>query len=69
MKKTKYFIRPQRDTGSLEITISEAETKRDHFLSENKNEIGEIDSEELQIVTMSNNTRIQAVITLTYFPK
>jgi hypothetical protein len=70
MKKTKYFISAQRSNGELSTVITEAENKRDEFLSESRETIGSIDREEIQIIgTNTHNNSIQAIITLTYFEK
>lgn len=69
MKITKYFLSSQKSYNQLGVIVSEAETDKNNFLNQQSKFIGEIDREELQIITTQNESRIQAIITLTYFPK
>ena len=69
MKITKYFASSHKDHFHLNLAIEEAEKKRNTFLADNNNSIGEIEKEDIKFVASQNNNYVHAIIILTYFPK
>jgi hypothetical protein len=68
MKKTVYFTGQQQNSTELDRAITLAVEKRDEFLADLSNNVAKIDSEDIKIVVL-NNSVVNAVIQLTYFPK
>lgn len=70
MKKTIYFTGVNQQMQQLEAGIKTATDKRDAWLSENKDIIGKIDSEDIKITPWhGNNLHVMVTIQLTYYPK
>ena len=70
MKKTVYFTGVNHQSQQLEAAIKTATDKRDAWLTNNKDEIGKIDYEDIKITTWNaNNTNVIATILLTYYSK
>lgn len=69
IKVTKYFLSGHKDSSHLYTAIEEVEKKKMSFISENLNEIGKIEKEEIKFLSTQNNNYVYAVICLTYFPK
>jgi hypothetical protein len=69
MKKTEYFIGSYVQHNQIESSIKIAINRRDEFIEKNKDSIGKVDCEAIQIVALGNTNTAQAIISLSYYPK
>jgi len=69
MKITKYFVSSEREHTQLSLAITDAETKKNQFIEDNKNDILEIEKEEIKFLAVTNNQYLYAIIQLTYYLK
>ena len=70
MRKTIYFTSEIRQAGQLTEAIKTATEKRDEFLSDNIDQIGQIDFEDIKITPLSGNRpNVVVTIMLAYYPK
>lgn len=68
MKKTEYFLSVLRQYNQGKEALADVVEKRNAFIEQNIKLIGEIDSENAELIS-NNSQTLYALLRLTYFPK
>lgn len=69
MKKTKHFVSTQVDSTRLPFVVNEVEELKNVFIEDSFEKVGEVESEQIQVVVMPNSSYIQIILSLTYYTK